>query len=189
MAGKNRALSYNENHVIYESEIRGGTGKKCVFISHRSTDKKAAEAVAEYLKENDIDVYLDKYDQELQNADRANDAKAVVEHIERGLSVSTHILTLISPETRESWWVPYEVGYGKKGGKRIASAILKNYINGDFPDYLKIERMIKSPGEFSEYVKEIKGRSGRYGALFENVTMKPEATEPTILNDYIRSVE
>lgn len=188
MAGENRAQFYEKRHVIYESTLNDVTKKKCVFISHRSTDKEAAEAVAQYLMENDIDVYLDKYDQGLQTADRVNDARTVVQHIERGLSVSTHILTLISTKTRESWWVPYEVGYAKKGGKKIASAILLNDITGDFPDYLKIERMIKKPEEFQQYVREIKQNS-RYGGLFESMRMESTVTSTVNLNKYIRSVK
>lgn len=37
-----------------------------MFISHKSSDMDAAEAVAKYLMQNNIDVYLDKKDADLQ---------------------------------------------------------------------------------------------------------------------------
>lgn len=54
-------------------------------------------------------------------------------------------------------------------------------MNG-FPDYLKIERMIKDASDFKNYVLELKGRGKNYGSLFES------ANDPIKLSKYIRSV-
>ena len=55
MAGINRALTDGYNRIIYENQVVQNKSKVCVFISHKSSDMNAAEAVAEYLKSNNID--------------------------------------------------------------------------------------------------------------------------------------
>lgn len=182
MAGKNRALLSEDSRLLFENCIDSKEQKrKCVFISHKSSDMDTAQKVAEYLMNNDIDVYLDKLDTGLQKAVRVNDAQGIVNSINRALMCSTDILVLVSNQTQVSWWVPYEVGYAKKGNKKIASALLVGNVDG-FPDYLKIERMIKGASDFKNYVLELKGRGKRYGSLFES------ASEPENLSKYIRSV-
>lgn len=182
MAGRNRALLSEDRRIIYENCVASKEEiEKCVFISHKSSDIEAAQQVAEYLMENDIDIYLDKLDTGLQKATKENDAQGIVDSINRALMCSTDILVLVSNQTQASWWVPYEVGYAKKGDKKIASALLLGNIGG-FPDYLKIERMIKGPSDFKNYVLELKGRGKRYGSLLES------ANDPVKLSKYIRSV-
>lgn len=173
MAGTNRALK----DYIFENSVNNT--RKCVFISHKSDDKEAAKQIANYLMINDIDVYLDIHDKGLQKATEEKDSKKIVEHIQKAIKYSTHILVLVSDRTKESWWVPYEVGYAKKSGNSIASLLLKGYTDG-FPDYLKIERIIKSAYDFSIYAKEIKSR---YYSLFES-----KVTDSSNLNNYIRSI-
>ena len=182
MAGINRALLSEDRRIIFENCVASKEEKgKCVFISHKSSDIDAAQQVAEYLMDNDIDVYLDKLDAGLQKATRENDAQEIVNSINRALMCSTDILVLVSNQTQASWWVTYEVGYAKKGNKEIASALLTGNVDG-FPDYLKIERMIKGVSDFKNYVLELKGRDKRYGSLFENVN------ESINLSKYTRSV-
>lgn len=185
MAGINRALLNRNQKIIYENKIESKSGKPCVFISHRSSDMEAAEAIAKYLKFNDIDVYLDKLDDELQEKAKEENAKGIVDAINEGLKYSTHILVLISDKTRESWWVPYEVGYSKKGEKKIASALLTGYVEG-FPDYLKIERTIESPEEFKDYAKEIRVETLSNSFLAEYVV--ESVSKPIGLEKYIRRV-
>lgn len=181
MAGINRALVSEYKRAIFESYVATNQEEgNCVFISHKSTDMEAAEAVAKYLMMNGIDVYLDKLDTGLQQATKEQNAQAIVKSINRALMCSTNILVLVSNQTHASWWVPYEVGYAKKANKKIASALLLRNIDG-FPDYLKIEKMIKSASEFKNYVLDIKGGES-YGYLFES------ASEATELSKYIKNV-
>ena len=91
----------------------------------------------------------------------------------------------MSDQTKESWWVPYEVGYSKKGKKGIASALLTGYVEG-FPDYLKIEETINSPDGFKIYAQNLKREDDPYGILFEN--MRPNVSNPSELESYIRRI-
>ena len=127
-------------------------GKICVFISHKSCDKDCAQRIGDYLNAHGLDVYLDLYDNGLQGATLRKDAKEIVRHIQMALDCSTHILVLISKETQQSWWVPYEIGYAKKGGRGIASIVCSNI---EVPDYLQIEHTMQTKNEFYRYVSDL----------------------------------
>ncbi len=99
--GVNRAeLKDGLSLALFEKQVNDGesTGT-CVFISHRSTDKKAAAAIAGYIKDCGIDVYIDVDDEGLQLATINCDSEGIVTHIQKGLKASTHVLALISDDT------------------------------------------------------------------------------------------
>ena len=100
MAGINRALIRGYGRIIYENKVVQNNSKVCVFISHKSSDMDAAEAVARYLMLNNIDVYLDKKDSDLQKKTKEKDAQGIVDSIEKALKCSTHILILVSDQTK-----------------------------------------------------------------------------------------
>jgi hypothetical protein len=157
MSGVNRAkpnlglesINYNLN-----KSLSAGNKKPCIFLSHISVDKIDAEKLADYIMEKaGIDVYLDIYDRELQNAVTLKDLSKITALIERGITSSTHAMCLISEKTVNSWWVPYELGYAKKAGKKICSLKLKG--NVDIPDFLKIGDLIYGTKSLNEYIKKI----------------------------------
>ena len=92
MAGINRALIEGYNRIIYENKVAKNNSKVCVFISHKSSDIDAAEAVAQYLMSNNIDVYLDKMDVDLQKKTEEMDAQGIVDSINIGVRSDKRIL-------------------------------------------------------------------------------------------------
>ncbi len=156
--GMNRAelkdgfpISIYEGYISKNDDL--GT---CVFISHKSTDTEVAAAIAAYIKDCGIDVYIDVNDEGLQIASQNNDSQEIVSHIQKGLRLSTHVLALISDDTKESWWVPYEIGYGDKAGKEISSMLLEQDEVDNFPDYLKISRRLFSIADFMDFITKLK---------------------------------
>ncbi len=103
--------------------MRSGSGT-CVFLSHRSSDKDIAYRVALAFDYCGVDYYLDAADDQLQAATAAGDAARVVGAIERGIERSTHLLGIITPKTRGSWWVPYEIGYSRATEKSSGASLL-----------------------------------------------------------------
>lgn len=175
--GINKAIStYN---TIYENSA--SISKKCVFISHKSEDIEAAKALSELITSKGIDVYLDINDSGLQRATRENDAQKIVNCIEKALSVSSHILVLVTNKTKQSWWVPYEIGYSKKGKKQIASILLKDVT--DFPDFLQIEKKLRGLNDLKNYIREINSDQYFEESVSESTLM--ENLENKALN-YIR---
>jgi hypothetical protein len=72
-----------------------------VFISHKNTDTDLATRVANRVRFNDLEVYLDKVDDAL---------------LKDGPDLADHLL-----QTKDSWWVPWEIGVGSEKGFRMAS--------------------------------------------------------------------
>lgn len=176
--GINRASETYSKHVLFEST---SYNKKCIFISHKSEDKYAAKYVGDLLKNAGLDIYLDLNDDGLQQATYEQNAFKVVSHIEKALTMSTNILVLVTEKTKESWWVPYEIGYAKKGKKGIASLLLKSV--NDFPDYLKIEKMLGGLEDLKKYLQELV----TYTSCYENASSSiiDQQLERNLLN-YIR---
>lgn len=153
MAGINRALPQPmmESYNFSKSYASSGEDKPCIFLSHISVDKKAVQEIAEYIMQHaDIDVYLDIHDDELQRAVEKGDPETITGLIERGISSSTHAMCLISEKTVGSWWVPYEIGYAKKAGKKISSLKLKG--NVKLPDFLTVGEVIYGTKSLNDYI-------------------------------------
>lgn len=113
-----------------------------VFISHQKKDKEKAKEIADYLRSVKIDVYFDEFDRELQDADRNNDPKAVVNAIRKGVSSCTHMICIVSKNTLTSSWVPFEVGYGYDNIE-LYVLTLKGILNSELPDYVKVAKIIR----------------------------------------------
>src|ERR1700722_4948794 len=152
MAGINRAL-FENRHLAKAS---ASSGNPCIFLSHISVDKPAVQAIATYItSRGDIDIYLDAMDDDLQEAANSGNAAAITEFIERGLSNSSHIMCLVSASTVKSWWVPYELGFGKKSGKPLATLKLKGDV--PLPAYLEVSEIIRGTKGLNAYLTAIRG--------------------------------
>lgn len=92
-----------------------------VFISYRHLDREKAVEIANKLRANDINYYLDVIDEESKSTD---DITSV---ITKNIKKSTHLLAVISPNTNGSWWVPFEIGEATISNRRICSYAYKQY--------------------------------------------------------------
>lgn len=121
----------------------------CIFLSYIHIDRGIAAAIGDYIKDAGFDVYLDLNDQELERAVLTNDAARITRCIENGINASSHLMCLVSEDTVQSWWVPYEIGFGKKGGKKIATLTLKD--TRTLPAYLAIGEVLRGTKSLNEY--------------------------------------
>lgn len=148
-----RGINIAENVQKSYSSYNASLKKPVVFLSHKSEDKEFVESIGNYFMNAGIDIYLDKNDFKLQSAVNMNDAKRVTECIQEGISKSDYILCFVSNNTVKSWWVPYEIGYGKKANKEIATLMRKDVIY--IPDFLKIEEIIDDITDINNFIKRI----------------------------------
>ena len=162
MAGRNRALLIKSQ---YFTEVAAGKSQRpCIFLSHISIDKESAVEIGKYIMENgDLDIYLDTYDEELQKAAKAGNSKLVTRFIEAGLEQSTHVMCLVSKDTVQSWWVPYELGFGKRASKELSTLALKDVEN--LPAYLEISVILKGTKSLNEYLNKLRAEQYRTGKL------------------------
>lgn len=153
--GRNRAFD-SIYKSLNEQKNFASKSKPCIFLSHRSLDKDMVEEIGNYIINAGIDIYLDKYDEELQRADKINDDKRITECIQKGISKSTHLMCLLSKNTVDSWWVPYEIGYADNSGNiNICSLKLKELPEKSIPSYIKINQCLSGIHSLNEYLKEI----------------------------------
>jgi hypothetical protein len=124
-----------------------------VFISHISTDLDAAIAISEYIKNAGFNVYLDIHDKNLQNAVNSGDPIGITRYIEKGISICSHVLCIVSEDTINSWWVPYELGYGKRGQKKLLTLLLKDTVT--LPEYLSISNIIHGTRSLNLYLNSL----------------------------------
>lgn len=124
-----------------------------IFLSHKSEDKDYVEQIGLYLTNAGLNIYLDKYDSRLQSAVSNEDPNGITSCIHRGVNNSDYILCITSSETVKSWWVPYEIGYGRNAQKKIATLVRNGtpYI----PDYLKIEKILESISDLNNFISDI----------------------------------
>lgn len=142
--------------------------RPCVFLSHKSEDKPACRAIGKYLKEANIDIFLDEEDEDLQRAVRVKNDLQVTECIKKGIRESTHMLCVISLKTYTSVWVPFEIGYGHAAIIDKAMAIasidlaiklsvltLDDISKKPLPEYMHVAYIIRGTESLNTYISSI----------------------------------
>jgi len=185
MAGKNRALLTRVTASFSEAEVRKSQ-RPCIFLSHISIDKQTAISIGNYIMESgDIDIYLDVYDEKLQQAVNTGNPVMVTQFIEKGLEQSTHIMCIVSKSTIQSWWVPYELGYGKRAFKELSTLALKDA--DSLPEYLSIGVIIQGTKSLNEYLKKVANAKSLTGstfyAMYEHLIPHSQSNHP--LDNYL----
>lgn len=169
------------NLYYYTTEARKSLsfplGGSCVFISHRKADLEAAKAIARFLQYDvGVNVYFDEYDAALGAAAKAGDDRKIVECLERGIEVSSHLLGVLSATTKDSWWVPFEIGSARRKGAQVGYTLLNDVDN--LPSYLKIARLIASEKELKDWARELKSTG-----LWEQKAYDPPPSIPYLSRD------
>jgi hypothetical protein len=87
-----------------------------VFISYRAKDREVALKIVRKFREHNIEFYLDIIDEE-----SINSTSNITEVITKNIKRCTHLIAIISPNTKGSWWVPFEIGEASIINRRICS--------------------------------------------------------------------
>lgn len=99
-----RAFSDSTTKTILESAHRLSGSN--VFLSHSSKDKELIAGVIEFLENHGARVYIDKLDSELPNKTSAETAQK----LKRRISQIPRFIYLVTPKTKDSRWMPWELG-------------------------------------------------------------------------------
>lgn len=182
MAGRNLAKSVIFDSAVAMESYASSKKKPCIFLSHISVDKDIVREIGNYLKEEGgLNIYLDENDENLQTAVRDKDPHAITKFIENGLSISSHLMCLVSHKTSESWWVPYEVGFAKKSGVKIAALKIKD--STYLPEFLEISDILKGTKSLNKYIQEIQ-ESIEYSSLIYD-SLPLHSQDPHPLDEYL----
>nr|WP_318384782.1 toll/interleukin-1 receptor domain-containing protein [uncultured Enterobacter sp.] len=132
-----------------------------VFISYRHTDLAQAMTINSRLKSEGISTYLDVLDVESQSTD---DITSV---ITRRISESTHLIAVVSSQTAQSWWVPFEIGEATITNRRICS--YRTTVS-ELPEYLSKWPQMTKPAEIEMFIQSYKNEtSGKRKITLESI--------------------
>ena len=137
--------------------------KICFFISHKEEDTEAAIELGNHIMEDfGYNIYLDVYDKTLQNADKNNDVEGVVNAIHQSIQYASHLICIISEKSKNSWWIPYEIGFAKANNVKTSSLKIKQ--TEYLPSYLRINDspVFLTLREIDDYLS----KNGKYGVYF-----------------------
>jgi TIR domain len=142
-----------------------------VFISHRSSDKPLARALARLLSSLDVHYWLDEEDRDLQRAAELGmlGEKGLVHAIERGVNHATTLLGVVSSRTAGSWWVPYEIGFSRAAGKSANFVLTHDARDVSLPSYARIAATYTSVDEIARWASTLSGHH-----LHSDLTAVPE---------------
>lgn len=115
-----------------------------VFISHKQEDEIPANYVCHHLKKLGVDAYLDILEGEL-----LFDGEELTKHIRKRLNDCTDILVIMSKNTKESWWVPFEIGMAAQKDFPIVSYLINDV---ELPDYLSYWPVLRKTTDLMKYV-------------------------------------
>lgn len=89
-----------------------------VFLSHSSKDEDRVLGIIEFLKQFGVNVYIDKLDDQLPRKTSPETGARLKRRIEE----CRKFVVLVSPNSKESKWIPWELGIGdvKKTLRNIA---------------------------------------------------------------------
>lgn len=184
--GYNKAEVFDKIYWLLES--KNVKDRPCVFLSHKREDKNECRKIAEYLKEAEIDYYLDELDKDLQQAAAQGNPELITESIKKGIRESTHMLVVVSERTYKSQWVPFEIGYGhsaildkgleegiKENKIKLSVLTLKDISEKSLPDYLKVAYIIRGTKSLNDYISNITNKLEKSlineSRLFSNTKM------------------
>jgi len=152
----------NVYHFTLHEAKRLLSQNQCVFISHRLADLEAAREIADYLKNTvGVNIYFSDQDDALQHAVEIEDHDHIVEYIENGIIASSHLLGVISNNTKGSWWVPFEIGAARQKKAEVAYLLLEEVDH--VPSYLEISTLLAGLNDLSKWIK----RHIKSGSLWE----------------------
>ena len=87
-----------------------------VFVSHKSNDTAKAVEIAERISRNGLSAWVDVAD-----PTGVRDGPDLADYIRRILIASRSLMALVTTATKDSWWVPFEIGIAFEQQKLLAS--------------------------------------------------------------------
>ena len=92
-----------------------------------------------------VNAYLDVLEGEL-----LLEGEKLTNHIKERLNSCTDLLVVMSDRTKESWWVPFEIGMAAQRDFPIVSYLINNV---ELPDYLSYWPTLRKTTDLWKYVR------------------------------------
>ena len=146
------------------------------FISHKGDDLELAEQIGGMLYACGVSGYLDHWDPEVDG-----DSVELETHLRKVIRIAPSILAVVTENTSESWWVPFELGVARETESQIATFLRISEESDDevvLPSYLRNWPIIASMYELRQWAttlartREVTS-SGR--TIFKSVSMSADS--------------
>ena len=126
-----------------------------VFLSHQSADSSTAALIARRLKVyHGIDSYLDLIDPYINR-----NGEDLANHIRTEMSRCTQLLAVVSSATRESQWVPWEIGVATEKEYPLATFSTGNVLP---PEFLRKWPYLRTEADVDQYANASKAAASSY---------------------------
>lgn len=122
-----------ENYDIKKVSL--SSKKNNVFLSHSSQDIDKLESVISFLEEYGVKVYIDKTDNNLPRVTSIETAQILKDNIKK----SDKFIVLVSENSKNSKWIPWELGIADIAKSNPNIALLPTTEN--FPSWVNQEYM------------------------------------------------
>lgn len=106
---KLRASSYQSAFTMNARSGHYKTASESIFLSYRRQDKVYVVPVVEFLKRNGVNVYIDYLDDSLED-----DNTKVAGQLRTRISNCKKFISLVTPNSATSKWMPWELGLGDR---------------------------------------------------------------------------
>lgn len=134
-----------------------------VFVSHTTDDDALAETVANCIQSFGLTAWVDSH-----HLAPNDDEPAMASKIKHVIERSYCLLAVVTSATKESWWVPFEIGVASEKD-RFLSTYSESIVS--LPSFLAAWPRVKGHGELHQWCNDIKSKKDVYG--------------PTILNESV----
>jgi len=119
----------------YSFEKRASNQSFDVFLSHSSKDKGILPSIINFLSQYGVNVYIDKSDKELPKETSAETGEILKNRIRE----AKKFIVLVSQNSKDSKWIPWELGIADVKRQIENMAILPTVQNNSAPVWPKQE--------------------------------------------------
>lgn len=128
-----------------------------VFLSHQKADsQKAAEIAMRLRTRHGIESYLDVIDPYLGKG-----GEDLASHIRAQMATCTQLLAVVSYSTKESQWVPWEIGVATE--KDFPLATFADYVSA-IPEFLAAWPYLRNMDDVDQYAMASKAAARTFAA-------------------------
>lgn len=150
-----------------------------VFLSHKKEDSALALMLKKAFETEKVDTYLDLLDNNI-----SVNGKELTDHIKKQLNICTDIIVVMSDKTKQSWWVPFEIGMSAQVDMPTASFLSKEL---ELPEFLVYWPRLRSELDVIKYVTIRKKVEQEIKSLFEKHPLMQKRNLET--NEFYRQLK
>lgn len=128
-----------------------------IFVSHKKEDAGRAALVASTLRLAGHEVYIDLIDNDFKRG-----TTDLAEHLLNRLDSCNSLIAVISTSTKDSWWVPWEIGVATEKDFPLSSFISDGTTP---PEYLMKWPILRTVGNLELFARKVKDVEPRVSRL------------------------